>query len=186
MPRENISSPHSPCRPRKGARSSTATANRANPARSGPRRRSGLSAKEGIAIPRSAPVEAQDVEEETRQDRLKAERTQGHAGNDPAQGPRVIEVAEVDQPPLVHGEQQQPQSRHEGYRADENSPFQGDNLEKPRQARVFREDPLADGKRLGEHGEEERLIAQEDGQGGNQERVYVEMDAADADSRQGE
>src|SRR5262249_36859361 len=107
MPMEKSSSPQSPCRLRNPARISTATANRTNPTRTGPRRKSGLLGGEQIAMRKSAPVQTQNVEEETRQDRLESERAQGHAGNDPAQRARIIEVAKVDQPPRIHGEQQQ-------------------------------------------------------------------------------
>src|SRR5690242_11439213 len=55
----------------------------------------------------SPPAHAQQAAEEARENRLESERRQRHTGDDPSHRVRVVERAEIDARPLMHGAPQQ-------------------------------------------------------------------------------
>ena len=59
-------------------------------------------------------------------------------------------------------------------------------LKTPRQLRVFRQQPLADGKHLREKGKGNQLKAHDDRHAGHHQRADVQPDAADFDIMQGQ
>ena len=123
---------------------------------------------------------AHDADEEAGEQGLEAERRERHAGDDEPHRARVVEVAEAVDAPAVHGRSEQHEAaRQHAPRRDETA-LERDDAEEALHAPVRRQQAFGDRERLGEDGEDDGLVTEQDRQAGEQQRVRVEVDAADA------
>jgi hypothetical protein len=130
----------------------------------------------------SAPAQHQHRQEERPEHRLDPEDQAGQRRDDDAQALAGVQWAELLRAPLVEavdrpadpGEGEQP--------AGEQPALEWGAPEQPREAWVGGQQPLADGERLREQPEHDRLEADHDGEGGVEERLYVEAEPADRPS----
>lgn len=127
----------------------------------------------------SAPAQHQDREEERPQHGLDPEDQAGQRRDDDAQALAGVQGAELLGAPLVEavdrpadaGEREQP--------ADEQAALERSAPEQPGEARVGGQQPLADGERLGEQREHDRLEPDHHGERGVEQRLHVEPEPAD-------
>ena len=127
----------------------------------------------------SAP-HAQDADEEAGQDGLEAQRGSVDAGDHPAHGVGVVERAEAHCATTVRrAASRSTPADHAARAAREQSPRSSVTNSKNRaQPRVRGISPSLIGERLREDREQDRLVAAQDGQAREQQRVRVEGHAA--------
>src|SRR5262245_34183315 len=86
----------------------------------------------------SFPTHSHYADKETRKDCLKPQGSQRDTGDDEAHRVSVVQIAEVMQPPLVHGNAQEHETEYKGGESSDQSSFEINNLVKPVQLSILR------------------------------------------------
>ena len=117
---------------------------------------------------------SKNADEKAGEDGLKTQGDERCTGHDESHRVSVIQMAKTGQPPLPDCSQQQTAPREHREGCHDQSFFQIHDFEKAFQLPVWRKESLGNGKCLGEDGKENPLVAAQDGQAGEQQRMSVE------------
>src|SRR5215467_12305236 len=100
----------------------------------------------------SAPTHPNHADKEARQHSLETQGCQGCARNNEAHGLGIIQSSVARLAPYINSCEQQSEAEHQGASSDEEPSFQVHQLKEASHARILRQQPFADSKRLGENG----------------------------------
>src|SRR6266849_4113139 len=132
----------------------------------------------------STPSHAKQAQEKTGENRLESERHKRNARNYPSHRDCVLQIPKSRRAP--DGERIEEKIGTDDHCQCPNGEpsLELYHAKGPRQNRIWRQQVLADRKHLGEHSEDNRLIAADDGEAREKKGVNIEVNSADSYPRQ--